>query len=192
MLEWLNDLTPTQASFVGSVIGPAIGLIALLLGALFNGYLNRRRDERLRRQNMAGIAAALYGELDSIRESLLRNSKMAENPKGGMLIGPDLEHSVTVWKKLVSEVQLFDADTVRVLVETYGVFPHHTENLLLAGAKIEKLQNDRRYVELEATDTNLKLYVELNESVASQTIKALDHLRPYMRETRSTSREFST
>lgn len=36
MLEWLGTMNDREASFIGSLIGPAVGLIALLVGALFN------------------------------------------------------------------------------------------------------------------------------------------------------------
>jgi hypothetical protein len=46
--KWLGALPPSSASFVGTVTGSSLGLIALLLGALFNARLNRRRDDKLR------------------------------------------------------------------------------------------------------------------------------------------------
>jgi hypothetical protein len=59
MWDWLSHLSQGQASFLGSLTGAAIGLIALLLGALFNAHLNRRRDDRLRREDQRAVATAL-------------------------------------------------------------------------------------------------------------------------------------
>jgi hypothetical protein len=44
MWEWLQGLSGGAASFIGSFTGSAIGLIAILSGALFNAHLNRKRD----------------------------------------------------------------------------------------------------------------------------------------------------
>lgn len=65
--EWLSSLKPGAASFVGSLTGFVLGLVALVLGALFNFWLNRRRDNALRREEMKAVAAALYGEIILLR-----------------------------------------------------------------------------------------------------------------------------
>jgi hypothetical protein len=66
MWDWLSHLSQGQASFLGSLTGAAIGLIALLLGALFNAHLNRRRDDRLRREDQRAVATALRAELEGL------------------------------------------------------------------------------------------------------------------------------
>lgn len=46
------------------------GLIALMIGALFNSHLNRRRDDWLRAQEAKAVAAALYGEILLLRREV--------------------------------------------------------------------------------------------------------------------------
>jgi hypothetical protein len=81
MLDWmlrpasdfwqlLQNASQGQTTFLGSRIGSSIGLIALLLGALFNAHLNRRRDNRLRREEREAVAAALLAELEGLRNNL--------------------------------------------------------------------------------------------------------------------------
>ena len=53
-------------------IGSVMGFVALILGALFNYHLNRKRDERLRREEIISIASALYGEIIILRRSVAR------------------------------------------------------------------------------------------------------------------------
>lgn len=72
MWEWLQGLNGGAAAFVGSATGSAIGLVALLLGALFNFGLNRRRDALLRREEANAVAAALYGEVLLIQRELAK------------------------------------------------------------------------------------------------------------------------
>ncbi|MBR9972695.1 hypothetical protein [Magnetospirillum sulfuroxidans] len=53
-------------------IGSVLGFIALIFGALFNFHLNRRRDKRLRNEEIVAIASALYGEIVMLRRSVAR------------------------------------------------------------------------------------------------------------------------
>jgi hypothetical protein len=41
---WLGGLPQPQASFIGTLTGSFLGLVALLLGALFNAHLNPREE----------------------------------------------------------------------------------------------------------------------------------------------------
>lgn len=52
----------TQA--LGAAIGAGIGLIAVLLAALFNAHLQRRRDRLLRQEQTRSLAAALFADLE--------------------------------------------------------------------------------------------------------------------------------
>lgn len=58
-------------NFFKAMPSPAItfffGVLALVIGALFNSYLNRRRDDYLRQEEMKSVAAALYGEILLLR-----------------------------------------------------------------------------------------------------------------------------
>ncbi len=73
--DWLATLPQGSASFVGTLAGSTLGLIALLLGALFNAHLNRKRDDRLRNEDRRTVAAALHAELSSIEKTLLGNAE---------------------------------------------------------------------------------------------------------------------
>ena len=68
--QWLQTASQGQAAFVGVLIGSSIGLVPLLLGALFNAELNRRRDDRLRREDQRAVATALRAELEGLRRTL--------------------------------------------------------------------------------------------------------------------------
>ena len=68
--EWINTLTPSAAQFLGAVVGVGGGLTAIVLGALLNAVLNRRRDDRLRDLEGRAVAAAIRGELSSMKISI--------------------------------------------------------------------------------------------------------------------------
>jgi hypothetical protein len=69
-MEWLQGLQGGATTFVGALTGSAVGLIALVLGALFNAYLNRQRDDRLRASETRSVAAAIRAELQSLDDTL--------------------------------------------------------------------------------------------------------------------------
>ena len=56
--------------------GVLIGLATVVLGALLNASLNRRRDDRIRNAEMIAVAAALYGEVLLLRQELARLAKI--------------------------------------------------------------------------------------------------------------------
>ena len=55
-----------------SGIAALLGFIALIVGALFNFKLNRRRDDALRREEMLSVAIAIYGEILMLRTEVAR------------------------------------------------------------------------------------------------------------------------
>ncbi|MER9760288.1 MULTISPECIES: hypothetical protein [unclassified Mesorhizobium] len=61
-------------NFLTSLQSPAttflFGLVALIIGSLFNSQLNRRRDDRLRAEEAKAVAAALYGEILPLRQEV--------------------------------------------------------------------------------------------------------------------------
>jgi hypothetical protein len=70
MWDWVATLPSGSASFLGSLVGSGIGLIALLIGAFVNASLNRRRDERLREEDRLAVASTLYAELKGVHRTL--------------------------------------------------------------------------------------------------------------------------
>lgn len=67
MIDFYTELKGWQGA-----IGSVLGFVALIAGALFNFRLNRKRDERLRNEEIVSIACALYGEIVILRQSVAR------------------------------------------------------------------------------------------------------------------------
>jgi hypothetical protein len=74
-LNWLTTLPQSSATFLGAVTGSFLGLLAILLGALFNAHLNRVRDDKLREIDRIALARSIYAELTSVRRTLLDNAQ---------------------------------------------------------------------------------------------------------------------
>lgn len=146
MWEWLQGLSGGAASFIGSFTGAAIGLIALLFGALFNAHLNRRRDDRLRAEERRSIVAALRAELSGFERTLSENAKSLETPHGDFAT-PDLAQSVQVFPHVLAKIGLLDVDTIRAVIDVYLVLEQYGEQLiLLGGTKPDNLPEHRRTV----------------------------------------------
>jgi hypothetical protein len=123
-LDWLRDLSQGQASFLGSLTGAAIGLIALLLGALFNAYLNRRRDDRLRQEDQRAVAIALRSELEGLRRILSDNAedvKQKEPKPDEELLVADPASSIRIMPEMVSKLGLLDGAIISAVVEAYSL-----------------------------------------------------------------------
>ena len=57
---------PSAAAFLGALAGAGGGLLAIILGALLNAELNRRRDDRLRWQEAEALMKSLATEMGAI------------------------------------------------------------------------------------------------------------------------------
>jgi hypothetical protein len=66
----MDGITDGSATIIGSLIGSFLGLIAILLGALYNAHLNRKRDLELLDKEQEAVARALYSEILTLRKEL--------------------------------------------------------------------------------------------------------------------------
>jgi hypothetical protein len=69
-------LPASAAAFLGALSGAGGGLLAIILGALINAELNRRRDDRLRREEGRSLALSLRGEMLSVVDSYVRHQSV--------------------------------------------------------------------------------------------------------------------
>lgn len=79
VITYWNDIVSlpgSAAAFLGALVGAGGGLLAIILGALFNAELNRRRDDRLRghleadrARDKAVLAMGLRAELLSLQDN---------------------------------------------------------------------------------------------------------------------------
>jgi hypothetical protein len=55
--KWLQHLSDGAPQFIGSLTGSLLELLTLLLGTFYNARLNRKRDDRLGREEDARAVA---------------------------------------------------------------------------------------------------------------------------------------
>lgn len=128
--------------------GPAIfsgavtflfGLLALIIGALVNAELNRKRDDRLRGEEAKAVAAGLYGEILLLRAEIAR----AANIVGQTHLEEGRANSTLKFDRhLLERITLNDPILYRALAPRLGLL---APNVVLAVTKFhadyEKARN---------------------------------------------------
>jgi hypothetical protein len=144
--KWFAALPSSTATFLGTLTGSALGLVALLIGALFNAHLNRKRDDRLRREDTRSVISALKAELSGISETLQRNADGLDNPQGDF-VAPDIAHSVRVMPYLLPKLGLLDVVTTQEVIGIYVSIDQYCEALMMGGGTIApNNRSDRRLI----------------------------------------------
>jgi hypothetical protein len=173
---WLQGLSGGAAAFVGSVTGSSLGLLALVVGALYNAHLNRERDDRLRREERRGIAVAIKAELMGTIRTLDGNSKTWEGVLAGHFAIPDVSHSIKVMPRVVEKLGLFDVETARQVMDAYSIIDQYLDRLIsLGAANLTTVPEHRRAVVLPADKARAAIYLNgTTADVIREGIAAID------------------
>lgn len=139
MIEWLGKLPPSAATFLGTLLGSSLGLVALLIGAFVNADLNRRRDDRLRSEEALSVRSALAGELTGIQIAFNGLADQVEKDVGNtewpQFLVPDLTSLVRVMPLLLPKFGLLPPEIVRQVIDVYVTVEHFRPTLLLLDGK---------------------------------------------------------
>jgi len=110
-----------------SGIGSLLGFIALMVGALWNFRLNRRRDAALRAEEVVSVAAALYGEIALLRIEAANIARAVANAFLAEGIRFDTHflsaHQISepmLYKALASKLGILPADLIIGITEFYS------------------------------------------------------------------------
>lgn len=115
-------------SWMGSVIGAAIGLIAILIGALWNAHLTRKRDTHLRAQEAQSVGFALASELRSALDMTAARFMQAALDRGGMpkeVLLALKPPALVVWPKLAEKLALVDPKAVGPVIQAFSLLDWH-------------------------------------------------------------------
>lgn len=173
-LGWLDGLSNGAATFLGSFTGAVVGLVAILLGALYNAHLNRKRDDRVRLQDATAIAIALREELQMVHKALIENAKRWREADGRATLGPDLAHLIKVFPRIIPNLGLLSADAVAAAISAYSMIEQHAETLIMLGAKPQELASGRQMYFMPPENTSHA--AKMNENLAEEIQKGIDHL----------------
>jgi hypothetical protein len=136
MWQWLSSLSQGQATFLGSLTGSSIGLVAILIGALYNAHLNRKRDDRLRREDRATVTAAVLAELVGFRDSLQINVDRLKEESGASCFIRKVSQ-VRILHDMVSKLGLLDAITIQKVIAAYNVVERYEKIVRIEGVEDE-------------------------------------------------------
>jgi hypothetical protein len=133
LCDWVSvyeELKGWQAA-----IGSMLGFIALMVAALWNFRLNRKRDAALRREETVSVAAALYGEVLLLRNEAAETARHVASL--AIAIGTDGKYPYKFdqhflnahplsepifYKALAAKIGLLDADLVLGITEFHANF----------------------------------------------------------------------
>jgi len=177
--EWLSSLSGGAATFIGSLTGSAIGLIALLIGALFNAHLNRKRDDRLREVDARGVAVALQAELGGIREVLTLNAEGLEKAKSDFTV-PDVTQLVRIFPQVLPKITLLNAEIISAVADAYVMIEQHIQTCILIGCTVDNtsIPNRRMLLVRNAISPNV---AKINRHTVELIEKAIAKLDSYLR-----------
>lgn len=114
-------------AWAGNALGSFIGLFALLLGALYNARLTRKRDDRMHTEKRESIAAAVAAELTAFGATLAERmgfmygyveQKGTTHPVEAAIARCRLPAS-TVIEHLGDRIGLLDAETAYQVVQCW-------------------------------------------------------------------------
>jgi hypothetical protein len=173
--QWLSNASQGQATFLGTLTGSSIGLIALLIGALFNAHLNRKRDDRLRREDQRAVAAALSAELvswrDELQSSVTSMRTTSIEPEVAKWSVPILARSL--FPEMVSKLGLLSSTTIRSVIAAHSEAEWYSWRLSqFTGAAVEA------HPDFPSSLQFISLPYDLSPAAISlmeQAIKAIEH-----------------
>ena len=179
--DWLGKLPPSSASFVGTLTGSTLGLVALLLGALFNAHLNRRRDDALREADRLAVASALHAELSGLHRAFVENAQhLVDSPPdddGGFMVP---NPTVKILQGVLPKIGFLRTDTINAVMGGYILTEQYHYKLILLGGKLQTDTPEAQQL-VYVGSHHTKVVVELNKMTAGVVKAAIDSLTPYLK-----------
>jgi len=163
-------------------LGSMFGFVALMVAALWNFRLNRRRDAELRTDEALSVAAALYGEIRLLRKELGKTARIVSAIHMRALRGSDFpkfdKHSLeqcvisepTLYKSLAPKIGLLSADLIIAITDFHADLQEAKTSLpLLVNDPARKVFYSSSFVLRPARDAikNIKPTLKQIERMAS-------------------------
>jgi hypothetical protein len=179
MIVWFQTLSPNASAMVGTLIGSFFGLVALLFGALFNSYLTRRRDNRIRNQDKSAVLSAVKAELQHIQMSFQAGADglrdVGYEVDNSHFLAPDVSMFIRVLPLIIDKIGLMDRNTIMLVMRAYSMIENYPSKLaLLGGARLRSSSDlDRMF---QFPPTSRKSVCELCNNFASDLGKVIHQL----------------
>ncbi len=171
----IEALSGGAAAFLGALVGAAAGLGAILVGALYNAKLNRRRDDRLRDEETRAIAAALRAEMHALEQFVTRGLRSinewhesAHPISVAELTNFDIAEQ-TIFESLANKLGLLGTELALAIVTPHAVIGRIRTNM-------EALKNQGLQVQV-SDDVQIIFIADYEniEKTSREAIQALDN-----------------
>jgi hypothetical protein len=175
--RWLQGISQSQATFLGWVVG----VVTLVGGALFNARLNRKRDDRLRKEDQRAMAVALKTELAGWKRHLEGFVERAKAPPSVKLGFP--LPTTRLLPDMVPKLGLFRSATIDQVIGAYDDVEHLTWALLWMGDEMDRSDYlHSRWITVPPQELSSAVeQIEATAKVLERAIAELDHYEPLVR-----------
>lgn len=169
-------------TWFGDALGSAIGLVAILLGALYNARLTRERDDKIMSDEAKSVAMAIGTEMAVYAEMLCGRLMQASTGGDGMTAGIIVSLRApqpVVWPSLAEKVGDLDAEVCAKAVKAWMLLQWHAQLLdaciadIQAGQWSEAAMRSR----CEAVKRDLPIVAEAVEGLTGKR-PALEYALP--------------
>jgi hypothetical protein len=133
-------------------IGSVLGFAALIVGALWNFRLNRRRDAALRAEEAVSVAAALYGEIVLLRIEAASLARAVASVH--ISVGTQRDPTIRFDSHFVVAHQISEAMLYKALAPKLGMLP--AELIIGITAFHKNIQEMRNWLPLLIDDPGRK------------------------------------
>ena len=150
---------------------------------LFNAWLNRRRDDRLRRLDAQALAAALLADLNGLENAFRLNNKAIgeTDPQApDSFVGPDFAHLIRVFPEMLSKIGLLgDPAMIEEVMKPFILVDQHLESMMMLGGQLAKGGPEHRRLIIipVASAADVKA---INVSMLEDIVEAKRRLRRYL------------
>jgi hypothetical protein len=186
MWDWIAGLSGGAATFIGALTGSLVGLLALLIGALFNAHLGRKRDDRLRAEETRAIAAAIRAELAGLLRKLetpfsstsatVYSDSKIESERSVIWI-PDITGRVRLIPELLPKLGVLDVETIGAVIDTQIAIEEYGDYLRLKTKRGEGEEVGRDFALPSYEKTSMQMR---NEVMIEQVREAIERLDKYL------------
>ncbi|MBY5772992.1 hypothetical protein HFN63_23255 [Rhizobium leguminosarum] len=137
--DWIQELQGGWPELLGSLAGAAIGLFALMLGALYNARLTRMAERDRERNDKFGIIEALVAEISLVKVTLDKATTELRTVAAGQgdFYIPDPYPGIGIFQKFLDRIELFDEGTIRSISELYSVLDEYCGQLRARGSDFD-------------------------------------------------------
>ena len=115
-------------AWIGNVIGSSIGLLAILLGALWNAHLTRKRDRLLHEEEKSVLQAALAVELSVVLEMAAGRFMQAVFSRGNLsheMFEALKPPALMLWPKLCDRLGLLEGPISVDVIKAFALMEWH-------------------------------------------------------------------